>query len=161
MANEPVEPKNLPDRANADAALALLRINLASTPAIKFLNAIWATRSIQAGTPNAGAKVLSGIPDSAKNAELWDSNAVYPWELELLVNERLALPYDALFLVIAMRSWNEIAGFVNLVRHAENEESGYYNKDRDIVDHLFRIAGRQFRWQQGFLYCCSSGFAMS
>lgn len=140
-----------PDRVEAEAALELLRANLASTPTIRFLNAVWATRSIQSGNEKAGRRLLLEVPTEASNASIGSELAIHPWELELLINERLALTYDALFLSINMTHWGQIAQFVNLVRDMENKESGFYNQGRDIIDHLFRIASRQFQWQQGFL----------
>ena len=136
---------------NVDYIRAVLLATLASTPIIKFLDAIWAARAFQSGRAAAALKYLVDAPEDGADSALTNPHAIYPWELELLANERLAIPVDALYLEARPMHWPQLASLVNLVRSLENEESAKFSSERDIIDHIFRIGSRQFGWQNGFL----------
>lgn len=146
------------DDLSHDAALAILgekravlRATLASTPDMRLLNAVWAIQAVHAGNADRALKILKHVPDEAIGADISSGYAIHPWELELLVNERLAVSPEALFQHVAPESWPQIAGFTNLIRSIENAESAVYPTENPLADLLFKIANRQFEWQIGFL----------
>ena len=138
-------------KIDAERNKDILRATLASLPEIRFLNSIWAARRVQSDSPTSGLAILQGVPSEAITTEIGNPNAIYPWELELLVNERLAIPRPALYQSLTPETWEQIATLVNLVRNIENDESIVFHEPEDILDQIFLIGGRQFDWQQGFL----------
>lgn len=138
-------------KIDTDFGKRALRATLAALPEVRFLNSIWAARGVQSDYSEKAVKFLKQIPQEAIDAGIPSKHAIYPWELELLVNERLALEFSVLFQFLTPEIWPQITALVNLVRNIENDESVIYHKAEDIIDHLFSIGGRQFDWQQGFL----------
>ena len=130
---------------------AILHANLASTPDTRLLNAVWAIQAIQNGNQDRALQILSNTPKEVIGADISSGYAVHPWELELLINERLAINPEALFQVVAPESWPQIAYFTNLIRSIENAEAAIYPSDNPMADLLYKIANRQFEWQIGFL----------
>lgn len=147
-----IKPYNSNER-NWDVALAkrILTATLSSTDPVRLLNAVWAARALQTERNAAGLKILRNVPPAAVTSDIANKHSIYPWELELLANERLAIDVDSLYLSADPFDWNQVTSLINVVRALENEESSENSNDRDIIDHLFKIASRQFEWQQGFL----------
>lgn len=71
---------------------------------------------------------------------------VYGWQLELLTKEVILNCPDQGG--EDFRSWNTLADALNKLRDLENGTAKAYPKDYNVLLEMFRIAHRQFPWQQ-------------
>lgn len=81
-----------------DRYLKKLRKSLSSAKDEEFIKLLWAVDALQHGRRDAASPHLQ-FPEEAVTTSLADKLAVYPWELETLYGQRLALP-----------QWNEREG---------------------------------------------------
>ncbi len=128
-----------------------LHATLACTPEVRLLRSVWAARAIQTNAAGTEIQILREIPPEARTSDITSKFAIYPWELETLVNERLGLPFEGLFQEVIPEDWNQIAALTNLIRNLENNEYVMYSRPEDVIDHIFKLGSRQFEWQQGFM----------
>lgn len=83
-------------------------------------------------------------------------HAIYPWELETLINEEMTIPKKKWRKNGMVRSLNyknlvAIKTCINLLRGLEDKEYKQFSRRReDIRFEPGRIAARQFDWQRGF-----------
>jgi hypothetical protein len=134
----------------ANKKLDILRATLSAASEQKFLRSVWAIRAIQSNRLSKAEPYLIDVPDDAFTSSLASKAAIYPWELELFVNERLAIERDFYFQVVRTELWPQWAALVNLLRDIENLEYASFNKPEDVIDYVYKIGNRQFDWQQGF-----------
>lgn len=111
---------------------------------------IWTLNALQTGRAEAADRFLNGFPPEAATAGILGPHAIYPWELETLVNEFL-IAQGNLYRTFDCRNWNAIGGLVNLLRAMENAEYGARREDLNILVEMGRIGARQFPWQRGFV----------
>ena len=90
----------------------MLRVSLSSADDVAFLRMIWTLNALQTGRGDVAARFLSAFPPEAATDGILGSQAVYPWELETLVNEFLVAP-ESLFRSFNCRNWNAIGNLVN------------------------------------------------
>jgi hypothetical protein len=138
--------RRLSSRQNRDRHLKQLRklLSLADKPSA--LEAFW----IIDGARNAHHFVKpssSTFPDEFLFAKFGEPGAIYPWELEALVIELLAVERtQEARRELNLQSWGAISKLVNHVRAIENAESGM-REPGIIMRELTRILNRQLPWQ--------------
>lgn len=115
-----------------------------------FIEAAWAINALQTGRADVGKPLLSDVPEDAAKEGLIGQSAVYPWELETLVNELLTTPKSSPYRTFDFRHWPVVANTVNLLRTLENAEYARRSNPQRVLLELQRIASRQFPWQRGF-----------
>lgn len=76
--------------------------------------------------------------------------SIYPWELETLANELLALP-KAVHRATPCNLWETVPEVVNLLRRIDDLDFTVKMANVNIFRELFRTTGRQFDWQRGYL----------
>lgn len=122
----------------------------------EFLELIWATFALQSGHETAAAKILGGtFPREAATSDMTSKFAIHRWELETLTNEALTSPKQSLrrgelTKSLNCRSFSSIVQAVHLLRQLESQEYSVHGEGRDILQEMYRIAGRQFDWQRGY-----------
>lgn len=112
---------------------------------------VWAAWGVQQDPPNDIAQRLVEFPREAITADLTNGHAIYPWELETLINLLVQVERDPRLAAILCDRYAVIADFLNLLRNLENTEAGGYINDDNIFNELHRIGQRQFPFQRGFL----------
>lgn len=110
---------------------------------------IWTLNALQTGRADVAGRFLNGYPPEAATEGILGPHAIYPWELETLVNEYIAAPPNA-FRSFNCRNWKAIGSLVNQLRAVENAEYGANREHLSILVELGRIGARQFPWQRGF-----------
>jgi hypothetical protein len=115
---------------------------------------IWAVHRLQAGDVALARRFLD-FPPQVVEGRLGDPQFIPPWELETLLNERLALPPlqlrpDARNRVMNCRTFSAVATTVNLLRRLENSEIGVVLRRMNVMREMPRLGHRQFEWQRGF-----------
>lgn len=158
-----MKPKNRREQRAANAEMARFnrdryrrKLNsiLSQADDEQFQILIWAADRLRSGDVERGQKLLL-FPPQAASARIGDPHFIAPWELETLLNERLALPPlqlrpGARNRVLNCRSYNALSQTVNLLRRLENAEIGVALRRMKVLRELPRIGHRQFEWQRGF-----------
>lgn len=135
----------------------LLRKQLGGVPDRGFLDLIWGVHALQSDRTSSAESVLGSLyPAGAVTADLGSPYAIYPWELETLVNELLAspklgIPWSYGSYTLGFRHWWAVARAVNTLRALEDQEYSAYCDPQNILREMQKIAARQFEWQRGFL----------
>jgi hypothetical protein len=127
-----------------------LRRLLGSADEVAFLRMIWTLNALQTGRADVARRFLGPIPSDAEIEGILGPQAVYPWELETLVNEFL-MESGGIYRTFNCRNWNEIGQLVNLLRSLENAEYGSFRNNESVFVEMGRIGARQFPWQRGFV----------
>lgn len=116
-----------------------------------FLLMLWGINALQSGNPAGGAAVFPfGVPQGADSEDMGSALAIYPWELETLANELLASP-KSIYRTLACNKWETAANVVNQLRRIDDLDFVDKKDSVNIFKELFRISGRQFDWQRGYL----------
>lgn len=115
---------------------------------------IWAVDRLQAGDI-ARARRFLGFPTQVVGGRLGDPHYIPPWEMETLLNERLALPPLRLrpgspYRVMNTKTFNALGATINLLRRLEEAEIGMVLRRMNVMREMPRIGHRQFEWQRGF-----------
>ncbi|PDT39711.1 hypothetical protein CO656_21155 [Sinorhizobium sp. FG01] len=133
-------------------AIELLSDHLAKADDAEFLQMAWAVDTLQSSIGGDVNRYLEH-PSEAKTTDIAAQYYVYKWDIETLVMLLLTIPkHDQ---KNASRRLNcghfgAMALVVNLLRSAENYESGIRLDGSNIFAELHRIGQRQFGWQRGF-----------
>lgn len=140
--------------AKRDRAFKKLRKYLGMCPEGPFLDMCWALDMLLSGEGENAARYLK-YPEEAANAGYGSKYAVYPWEIETLVSERLLAPkfvpaHEGLQKILNCQVYDAAANLVNELRDLENADAGIYLKRFGILYEMHRIAQRQFPVQAGF-----------
>ena len=134
--------------------LSQLRARLASDLSLaddqRFIRMVWALNALQTGRADVAGSYLAGVPADAATDGIHGPNAIYPWELETLVNEFLTTPKHPLYRTFECGRWSGCAGLVNKLRAVEGAEFGARRDVVNIWTELGRIGARQFPWQHGY-----------
>lgn len=117
----------------------------------KFLAMLWAANAIQSDREQAGLARMRKVPQSAINAKIESPHAVHGWYLETLANELLATPKHGFYRSLDVFSWQGLCETVDHLKLVEDAEYGARKRAFPILRELYRIGGRQFEWQFGFL----------
>lgn len=116
-----------------------------------FLLLIWGVNALQSGNAEGGAAVFPfGFPPSVATEDMSTDWSIYPWELETLANELLALP-KAVHRATPCNLWETVPEVVNLLRRIDDLDFTVKMARMNIFRELFRTTGRQFDWQRGYL----------
>ena len=129
---------------------ARLSVNLSTADDEAFLRLVWTLNALQTGRAEEASRFLNGYPPEAATEGILGPHAIYPWELETLVNELLTTakgPYR----IFNYRDWNTIGSLVNQLRALENAEYGARRGEVNILVEMGRIGARQFPWQRGYV----------
>jgi hypothetical protein len=132
-------------RLSRDRALKRLRSLLAALPKADGLQAFWLLDRARSDRTFRKPSDFDW-PDEYLFAKFGEPGSVYPWELETLIGELLAAPDPIGPRVLNVRNWNAISQLVNVLRKAENAESGIADP-RLVFRNLFRTLHRQLPWQ--------------
>lgn len=125
-----------------------LAARLASAEDATFLRTLWALNALQTGRAGDARRFLGPRPPDAETEGFLGPHAIYPWELETLVNELLVTPKSR-YQVFPCHDWNTIGDVVNQLRAVENAEYGARRGELNILVEMGRIGARQFPWQRG------------
>ena len=141
-------------RFNRDRFRRKLNSALSQAEDEAFQVLIWAVDRLQAGDLAQARRFLNFPPDVV-GGRLGDRYFVPAWEMETLLNERLALPPlilrpDVLSRVLNCSEFNTMVAVVNLLRRLTDAESGIVLRRMSVLREMPRIAHRQFEWQRGF-----------
>lgn len=129
---------------------ARLSANLSTADDAEFLRMLWTLNALQTGRVEEARRFLNGFPPEAATEGILGPHAIYPWELETLVNELLTTPKGQ-YRVFDCRDWNAIGSLINQLRSVENAEYGARLNEVNILVELGRIGARQFPWQRGYV----------
>lgn len=115
----------------------------------------WAVRALQSDNHDAVGNILS-YPAEAVTTELTSRYAVYPWKIETLLNESLAIRKLPIIRgqpnrILNCQIWPVVAELHNTLRDLEDACDGIYLKNGDVFLEMGRLTQRQFEWQRGFL----------
>ena len=137
-------------RTRADLAKALKLVKHD-----ELLKAIWAVRAIQSNRVTAGQRYIEDIPNGAATNKLTSKFAVFPWRIETLVNEMLALPEGKEASLkqfhIDIKKFAAIAYVSNKLYAAENADDAVkLESGMHILNEMHRIIQKQYDWQSGF-----------
>jgi hypothetical protein len=69
------------------------------------------------------------------------------WEIETLMREIIINSRNDIYAEKSLRKWSYFAGAINKLKDIENDISGIFINQDNILIELFRIAHRQFPWQ--------------
>lgn len=128
-----------------------LRSRLALAEDEPFLRLIWALNAMQTGRADAARHLFrGGAPIGAESEGILGPHAIYPWELETIINELLTTPKHQLYRTFDSRSWQSATEVVNALRNLENAEYGARRHELNIYREMGRIGARQFDWQRGY-----------
>lgn len=72
---------------------------------------------------------------------------IYPWELELLIKEIIINGTSYLTETYSLKQWRWFSRIINHIKQLEEDISGKYVNQDNILIELYRIANRQFPWQ--------------
>lgn len=141
-------------RVGPDERLLALRAGLSARLATAddtaFLRMLWALNALQTGRADEASRFLNGYPPQAATEGILGPHAIYPWELETLVNELLTTakgPYR----LFNCQDWNAIGSLVNQLRAVEDAQYGARRAEVNILVEIGRIGARQFPWQRGYV----------
>lgn len=127
-----------------------LSTSLSNAEEVAFLQMIWSLNALQTGRAEVASRFLNAYPPDAATEGILGPRAIYPWELETLVNEYLiASPRPVRS--FEYRNWNAISALVNELRAVENAEYGAKRDQLSVMIEMGRIGARQFPWQRGFV----------
>ncbi|MEH3039773.1 MAG: hypothetical protein PGN21_06895 [Sphingomonas paucimobilis] len=129
---------------------ARLSANFSTADDAEFLRMLWTLNALQTGRVDEASRFLNGFPPEAATEGILGPHAIYPWELETLVNELLATPKGP-YRVFNCKDWNAIGRLIDQLRSVENAEYGARRNDVNILVELGRIGARQFPWQRGYV----------
>lgn len=138
-----------------DIARRKLAAILGKAPDDAFLILCWATQAAQTGREEVAARFLD-FPAEAAVTDLSDKWAIYPWYLETLVNELLALPKERYKegrrnRVLNCRAFASIVAARQALHRLEGVEDKSTLQRVNVLRELHRLGQRQFEWQRGFL----------
>lgn len=69
------------------------------------------------------------------------------WEIETLMREIIINSQNGIYAEKSLRKWSYFAGAINKLKDIENDISGIFINQNNLLVELFRIAHRQFPWQ--------------
>lgn len=121
-----------------------------------FLDLVWATRALQSGSERAARKLIA-YPAAAANAQLSDDLYLPEWDLETVLNERLALPPaptprpGETCRRLVTDKFSTLHQIVQLSRAVENADTGILLRRMDVLEEMRRLCHRQFEWQRGYV----------
>lgn len=121
-----------------------------------FLDLVWAARALQSNNERFARRVIS-YPSEAATARLGDDLYLPEWDLETVVNERLALPPTLPPPPGEMRrrlvadKFSTLEQIVQLSRALENADMGILLRRMDVIEEIRRLSHRQFEWQRGYV----------
>ena len=119
-----------------------------------FLHLIWNVQALQSGR-EAFLDQRIHFPDEARTQDFGVGNYLPPWDLELVVNERLVARSFPLYRPGPLRvdhcqSFHTAALAVHLARKVADCQVGLTLKQMNVFREMARIGHRQFEWQRGF-----------
>ena len=142
---------NVNPEGDLSAAKRRLASILSCSDDAAFTLMIWGLNALQSGNPEGGGLAFPyGVPPEAITEDMSTRLAIYPWELETLANELLSSP-KSIYQTVQCNRWEVVPEIVNLLRRVDDLDFLVRRDSIDIEGELFRLAGRQFSWQQGFL----------
>jgi hypothetical protein len=148
------EKTNAELRFERDRHRRALTERLEMTEDEAFLHLVWNVEALQSGRE---AHIDEGIyfPDDARTQEIGAGNYLPPWDLELVVNERLvARPFPRYragrLRIDTCRNFQTVGYTVHLARQVADCQIGLMLKQMDVFREMARIGHRQFEWQRGF-----------
>ncbi|MDO8512410.1 MAG: hypothetical protein Q7S57_04000 [bacterium] len=71
-----------------------------------------------------------------------------PWSLEILAREIIINSQEIGISRVDLKKWNNFANAIDKVREIENQISGTYTNQENILMEVYRISQRQFPWQE-------------
>lgn len=113
-------------------------------------------RALQSNSERYARRVIS-YPAEAATARLGDDLYLPEWDLETVVNERLALPPTLPPPPGEMRrrlvadKFSTLEQIVQLSRALENADMGILLRRMDVLEEIRRLSHRQFEWQRGYV----------
>ncbi|EIZ78346.1 hypothetical protein WSK_3091 [Novosphingobium sp. Rr 2-17] len=116
-----------------------------------FLLMVWGVNALQSGNPAGGSDVFPfGVPNEVITEDMSTGWSIYPWELETIANEILASP-KSVYQSLACNRWETVPVIINLLRKIDDLDFLEKKDSINIFSELFRLGGRQFEWQRGYL----------
>ncbi|UYY58008.1 hypothetical protein [Sphingomonas sp. S2-65] len=111
----------------------------------------WSAWAMQNGHADAAGKYMN-FPPEAADGEAGAKLVIYPWQLETLVNEALALQRraDPRGRTLVTDDFSSILRLVKLVQRIEEADDGAFLQSNDVLYEMHRLTQRQFEWQRGF-----------
>jgi len=91
---------------------------------------------------------IETIPEF-RDAKDWHEKKLYPWEIDSLTRETFINAQNKPNTKKTLKSWSYFTGAINKLKEFENEISGIYSNERNILVAIFRISHQQFPWQSG------------
>ena len=118
-------------------------------PDAEFFLLCWATHALQTGREDR-VQGWFQYPREAAVQDLSATYAVYPWLIETLLNECLAVPKDPRGRRLRnVRRFEVMPPLRNALTELENAEDGLMLKRLNVLDTFHLLAQRQFEWQRG------------
>lgn len=141
-------------RFERDRYRRALTKHLELTPDEAFLHLVWNVDALQSGREAYIDGNLT-FPEEARTTEIGAGNYLPPWDLELVVNERLVARPPPLYASGPFRfdpcqRFHAVAYAVHLARQVADCQIGLMLKRMDVFREMSRIGHRQFEWQRGF-----------
>lgn len=130
-----------------DRARKRLRDALAIAPDEAFLAMTWAVSALRDGRPDLARRVIE-VPREAEDQRISGEYAVFPWELETLVNQLVLTPKNPGPRYYACNSFSTAGEFINLLKATEGAEYAADGDPSKIMSEMHRIGQRQFPWQR-------------
>jgi len=124
---------------------------LARTSLLDVVGMTWSAWAIQNGHADIARKYMSFSPE-ATDASAGARLALYPWQLETLVNEALVAPYGPhpRQPELITQQFSTIFQLTKLVQCIEEADNRTFLRSRDVLYEMHRLSQRQFEWQRGF-----------
>lgn len=124
---------------------------LARTSLLDVVGMTWSAWAIQNGHADVARKYISFSPE-ATDASAGARLALYPWQLETLVNEALVAPYgpQPRQPELITQQFSTIFQLTKLVQCIEEADNRTFLRSRDVLYEMHRLSQRQFEWQRGF-----------
>lgn len=95
------------------------------------------------------ARAIIEVPREAEDQRMPGQYAVYPWELETLINQLVLTPKTPGRRYYPCNTFRTVGEFINYLRATENAEYGVDADPAKVLNEMHRIGQRQFPWQRG------------
>lgn len=134
-----------------DRSLKRLQNSLAIAVESEFFQMIWAVDALRRKN-GPDVQAIFSHPKEAKGVKIGDKYAIYPWDLEDLLNAELVTKKS---IGKRNRKWNcsEWGGFAEVLNRLKKNHDLDYEQNsvpENILDTLAAIGHKQFRWQRGY-----------
>ncbi|MBL4616649.1 MAG: hypothetical protein JKY46_03060 [Robiginitomaculum sp.] len=133
-------------------SIALKKLKRALSLAIgsEFFQIIWAIDALGRGNSPDVSNIFRHPPE-AKGAKIGDKYAIFPWDMEDLINVELVTPKK---FGKKNRTWNckDWSVFAELHSRLKTYHDLQHSTSDSAIDLLSVIAHKQFSWQRGYLH---------